>query len=211
MASVKSFADVKALSVEGYFSGTFDAIITNPRIGNKTNSATLVDPTNPANTILGQFWGIDPTRYNGMTVNFSNQGMRFKVYNNTPQISVNEKTVLRVVSGSVTAPAVVQQTAPAGVAGIHAPRAVTGAVDFNNEMGKISALYAQAYKGACLLKDMFENSNNPFSERQLEACTASLFISAERKGLANNLPALTNAPIQASAPAQQQELGDDPF
>lgn len=222
--SIRSFNEIKSLP-EGYFGGSYTAIVTNTKpLNGKAGFGILVNPENPSDTIACQFWGIDPVKFTGATISFSGMGMKYSVYKDKPQVSVNEKTIIRAIGGTITAPApVVEQPLQAGVAGIHAPRTPapvpayaptsTANVDFNAEISKISALYAQAYNRACLLRDMYESTNNPFTEKLLETCTASIFISAERKGLANHLPAQAPVGAKAQEPVvqQAQDNSEDPF
>ena len=202
MAKITNIAGILAQQPKSWVDGSFEALVTQakpPYNGQGSAKCILVDPKDHAQKIEGCFWNVDPVRYEGMIVNFGGAGMKREQYKDKAQISVGEKAKLSIVSSAGAAPS------PAGTAGIHMPVAQTqiqtqtasvGKINFNEEIGKITALYQFAYKQAALLKAMNEMSDTPFSDKQFESCVASIFISAERKGLTNHLPS-TN--VAASA------------
>jgi len=206
--------EIIALQPNGWVNGSFNALVTSAIAAKQAGmsaKATLVDPNDHSIKIEGCFWNVDPVRYDGMVVNFGGAGMKRAEYKGKPQVSVGEKAKLSIVSaagGTIS---------PAGTAGVHMPSApsptyntVNTKLNCNEELGKLSALYQLAYKQAVLLKNMNEMTDNPFSEKQFESCVASIYISGERKGLANHLPSM---PVSNGAVKQvvQEESEENPF
>jgi hypothetical protein len=221
--TITNIANILAQQLDTFVDAPFEALVTQatPQPTKGSAKCILVDPKDHTKRIQGCFWGVDPVRYEGMIVNFSGKGMRRGEYNNIQQVNVGQSAKLSIVSSAGAA------QSPAGTAGIHMPVAQTqtetqtqkqtqtqtassGKINFNEEIGKISALYQLAYKQAALLKAMNEMSETPFSDKQFESCVASIFISAERKGLANHLPS-TNVAASALNVSASVESEENPF
>jgi len=217
MAKTTNIADIIAQQPDTWVDGSFNALVTSakaPYQGKGSAKCILVDPQDHASKIEASFWNVDPIRYEGMIVSFYGAIKRTQ-YKDRPQVSLGEKAKLTIVSSAGGAPA------PAGVAGIHMPVATpstptasnaSAPINFNEEIGKIAALYQQAYKQAVLIKNMNDTSNDPWDAEQLRSCAASIFISAERKGLQHHLPSIqVKASDLKPVVAQAQPEDENPF
>jgi hypothetical protein len=67
-------------------------------------------------------------------------------------------------------------------------------VNFSEEMGKIQSLYLYSLKLGVDVRDMAKTITNiDMTSDQFQACVSSIFIEANRRGLANHVPTSTKS------------------
>lgn len=192
MSKTTTITEILAMTPteNSWINGDFKAIIRNgssPR-GRGPGRAMLLDPDNQSVQIEGTFWGVDPSRWEGMIVLIGGKGLKRVAdkKTNAPGVSVSEKSTINTF----------QSTAAPGEPGIHrpvpAPAPLMAQVDFAAEMAKIQSLYLYAVKKALDTREMAKLTLNlDMTPDQFQACTSAIFIEANRKGLGAFLPTTT--------------------
>ena len=170
---------------KSWVNGDFKAVVrnaTSPR-GKGPGRAMLSDPENATVSIEGVFWGLDPSRFEGMIVLIGGKGIKRaadpKTNNNI--VSISEKATINVFQNTAN---------NNGEVGLHRPvQAVISTVDFHAELAKIQSLYMYSIKKASETREAVKLSMNlDMSPEQFQACTSAIFIEANRKGLAAHIP-----------------------
>ena len=169
-----------------YINGSFKAVVSNCRDGDKVSTCTLSDPDNSNVSITGKLWGRNASRYEGMIVLFSGAGMRRGEYKGTAEVSIGDKAKVDVFQNLN------------GDAGMHKPAAAAkpaamANLNFHEELTKIGSLYTYCMKEGMKVREMVElATNHTMTPEQFQACVSSIFIEANRKSLSAFLPTSTN-------------------
>jgi hypothetical protein len=202
--TITTITEILGQAPASWVNGSFKAVVTKTRDaqGKTPGKATLVDPDNPASQITGSFFGGYPTKWEGMICVFSGGGMRRTEYNNSPQITFNDKTsvdVFQARSGAGTA---------GGEPGKHMPIAPSQAVisatkvNFADEMGRIGLMYIHAVGQARNASAVIKAQHGiDMTDAMFQSCVASIFIEANKNGLARYIPLDPIKAPPATAPA----------
>lgn len=77
----------------------FEAVVSDVKRGSgkAPSTAVLTDPHNSGIAILGNFFGTDPSRFDGKVCHFSGKGMTRTEYKGTQQVTIGEKATIQVV------------------------------------------------------------------------------------------------------------------
>lgn len=183
-------------SEKSWVNDSFKAVVTNsrPPKGAAPGRAMLVDPENSSARIQAAFWKRDPSAYEGKIIVVSGAGIKKgDDKNGQPQVSLGEKARVDVF-----------QDTSDGTAGIHKPMAVISVPEaakppvalnpnaFREEIFKIQLLWLHCYGAALNARELVRMCMEAdMTDDQLQSCTASIFIEANRRGLASNPPPLS--------------------
>lgn len=76
----------------------FEAVVSDIKNGQKSNSCRLSDPHNPGVQITAVFWDQrDLSRFNGCVCHFAGQGMKRTEYKGEQQVSMSAKSTVNIV------------------------------------------------------------------------------------------------------------------
>lgn len=76
----------------------FEAVVSDIKAGQKSNSCKLSDPHNPGVSITAVFWDQrDLSRFNGCVCHFAGQGMKRTEYKGEQQVSMSAKSTVNIV------------------------------------------------------------------------------------------------------------------
>ncbi len=76
----------------------FEAVVSDIKSGQKSNSCKLSDPHNPGVSITAVFWDQrDLSRFNGCVCHFAGQGMKRTEYKGEQQVSMSAKSTVNIV------------------------------------------------------------------------------------------------------------------
>lgn len=195
---------------DSWINGSFKAIVTETKDpqGKTPGKAVLVDPDNPQAKISASMFGVYPARWEGMICSFSKAGMKRIEYKGNAQISIGEKARIDVF-----------QAPAAGEPGKHMPiqpspaAAAAIKVDFKGEIAKIGLMYVHAVGQARTASAIIKAQHGiDMTDAMFQSCVASIFIEANKNGLARHIPIEAiksdTAVPKASAP-EQHAAGDD--
>lgn len=171
-----------------YINGSFKAVVSDCRDGDKVSTCRLVDPDNANVSIVGKLWGRNASRYEGMIVLFSGAGMRRGEYKGVPEVSVGDKAKVDIFQNLN------------GDAGLHKPATpsapkppVMANINFHEELGKLGSLYTYCLKEGLKVREMAKMAtNHDMTPEQFQACVSALFIESNKKSLSAFLPTSTN-------------------
>lgn len=103
----------------------FEAVVSDVKHGSgkAPSTAVLTDPHNSGISILGNFFGVDPSRYAGKVCHFSGKGLSRTEYKGTQQVTMGDKATIQIVGDAKPGQAPKGQSAgssgSAGGTGIH--------------------------------------------------------------------------------------------
>jgi hypothetical protein len=77
----------------------FECVLSDPKKGQgkAPNTAVLTDPHSSGISILGNFFGTDPSRYAGKVVHISGKGISRTEYKGTQQVTIGDKATIQIV------------------------------------------------------------------------------------------------------------------
>jgi hypothetical protein len=103
----------------------FEAVVSDVKIGSgkAPSTAVLTDPHNPGIAIVGNFFGVDPSRFAGKIVHVSGKGIARTEYKGVQQVTMGDKATIQIVGTAGPAPA--RSAAPAGAASTQGPSAAS--------------------------------------------------------------------------------------
>jgi hypothetical protein len=142
-----------------YINGEFEAVVTDARTvqtksGKTMHKAKLADPQNPNVTIAATAWGTDFTSKAGKVVHFSGKGITLTSYKDVNEVSIGDKTNVRVVGSH--APAAAQAAAPTASAPTGTRPATPGVIHgatVGMAINQAMAALLPNYAGADITKD----------------------------------------------------------
>jgi hypothetical protein len=218
MNRVTTITQIINMQPNEWINGSFKAVVTKTKDpqGKMPGKAVLVDPDNPSSQIEASLFNVYPTRWEGMICSFSKDGMKRTEYKGKPQISMGDKAridVFQAPSGSGSS---------GGEPGKHMPIAVPQSViaatkvDFASEMAKIGMMYIHAVAQARNASAVIQAQHGiEMTEAMFQSCVASIFIEANRNGLAKAIPMdpikTPAATAKTQEPASDQSDENGPF
>jgi hypothetical protein len=80
----------------------FEAVVSDVKMGSgkAPNTAVLTDPHNSGIAIVGNFFGVDPSRFAGKVCHFSGKGITRTEYKGTQQVTLGDKATIQVVGNA---------------------------------------------------------------------------------------------------------------
>lgn len=77
----------------------FECVLSDPKRGQgkAPNTAVLTDPHSSGISILGNFFGTDPSRYANKVIHVSGKGISRTEYKGTQQITIGDKATIQIV------------------------------------------------------------------------------------------------------------------
>lgn len=129
----------------------FEAVLSDPKRGQgkAPNTAVLTDPHNSGISILGNFFGTDPSRYANKVVHISGKGISRTEYKGTQQVTIGDKTTIQVVGDAKPSQAPKTGTGPAGSAS-GAPHGAQVGMAVNNAITILREIHAKGDEQAAM-------------------------------------------------------------
>ena len=197
-----------------YVNGEFEAVVTDAKsvqtkTGKTMHKAKLADPQNPSVTIGATAWGTDFTSKLGKVVHFSGKGITLTSYKETNELTIGDKTNVRVVGSHAPAAALATATtasAPTGArpATLGVIHGATVGMAINQAMAALLPSYAGAdiTKDSAFSRDLYTLASD-IIRVSLHLEQGNLAPSPKDRAKANsqNADADEPAPEQAAPPA----------
>ncbi len=107
----------------------FECVLSDPKKGQgkAPNTAVLTDPHSSGISILGNFFGTDPSRYAGKVVHISGKGISRTEYKGTQQVTIGDKATIQIVGDAKPGQAGKSPAASAGGGGAASNSVIHGA------------------------------------------------------------------------------------
>lgn len=129
----------------------FEAVLSDPKRGQgkAPNTAVLTDPHSSGISILGNFFGTDPSRYAGKVVHISGKGISRTEYKGTQQVTIGDKATIQIVGDAKPGQAPKAGTGPAGSAS-GAPHGAQVGMAVNNAITILREIHAKGDEQAAM-------------------------------------------------------------